>query len=285
MNDLSNTPRRVNAGEAQRVIRSRNFHRRIPNTWKNPLEWKDEQKPRPKRRDARKDHDAICEGIESLIEAEPFELDGQTWTQPFSLGVLAECFGLPQRTFERRICEAPIRKRVKNFGQGKRLLLRVGDEGMTDYEKAQKMAGTWRFEVPHHQVSHNEFGCLCGLAKVWPDPWQKRILIYTIRRWGFFKSAVNFGIGQAKRIGATTPEERKHLYTADALSDHVLDVARFNMPDDLKVRWHDYPSLTIIRKFWYVAEEHFRDGMQDLSLACPDHPTWREAPADWALRA
>ena len=261
------------------------FTRRgVPAKWKLPPQrWTDGQLDKPMRSDARTTFDLICETVAELIEHEPYEHDGDVWTRPFSGESWANMLGVNEKTFRRRINYAPLRRRVvEDKATGvKGYILRVGSERFTNYQKAQVLAKLWQRQLDGRNTSREEFGCLCGLAGLWPDPWQGRVLWYTVNRWGWFKAAVKAGIEVAAQLDHTAPAERKHLYTPDALLDRQFDVARANLPDELSVKFHRYPSLTVIRRFWYVAEELFRDGMQERDLACPDLPTWRDAPGEW----
>lgn len=100
------------------------------------------------------------------------------------------------------------------------------------------------------RTTEHEFGCMCGLAEVWPEGHQMELFTMVLKRWPIFMQGVKW----AAAMEADTGEQA------------------FN-------RYLEFPHLPVIRRYWKVALEMAEMDAQENGKA----PLWLKAlnPVIW----
>ncbi|MEP9387259.1 hypothetical protein [Mesorhizobium sp. KR9-304] len=208
--------------------------------------------------------DALRDLVAATIAASPYELDGFSWCalpQP----EMAAKIGCSVETVRRIIRKPPfVRRRRKNI-----TLVREGVPGpVTNYDRAQIMSSIWR-KVTGKRTTIHEFHCLLGLAGEWPEGLQITLFKIVLWDWPFFMSAVKHHIDMELSVSSLEGKE-----------------------PTLKKRFFAFPSITVMRRFAFLALEIAVDHSEqvDTMLAemnAVEHgkpvPTWCKAhnPEAW----
>lgn len=163
-------------------------------------------------------------------DPEPIEFEGHTWLA-LDQAADAATLGISDRKLRDMIKQPPIVKRRTTYADFVPVVLvRIG-EPEPDNERlvARKMAGAFR-TLTKRDVRPSDFGCLMGLAEIWPDGKQVEIFKCAIYNWSEFMSCV-----QCADIDAGVPED--HPYSA---------------------RYYKYPVVALIRKYPQVAVDLYQ---------------------------
>lgn len=193
---------------------------------------------KPLKSDAQARHDTLCALILAAIEAEGQEHEGRRWAiKPRS--EWADALGVDMKTISRLIQREPIQRL---------------DTG------AQDAAGTWRRVTalrlirpgepplkpsPRHLANimqtlfvaktgrtpgKEEYGCLIGLAELWPEGHQLPIFKDVLAEWGSYMAAIK------NRIDFET---------------EALEVK------GLRARYYRFPTITLLRRWPHVVADAY----------------------------
>lgn len=149
------------------------------------------------------------------------ERNGATWAAMSQSAWCAE-LGFTARTL-RTLAKCPpvVSERVKRSGSGTMVLyrLRTANERKPAKAIASKMAGYFKAKF-NKKVTPREYGCLNGLAEIWPMGIEFNLFKLVIEEWSEFCSGVK-------------------------IADPEPDV----------IRYYVYPTIPFIRKYHAVAVE------------------------------
>lgn len=122
-----------------------------------------------------------------IIAAEPFEFEGLKWAGGRTQPEWAEAIGVSERTLFTLINQPPFVADCTHSNGHKVTLLRLGKlGGKTDRHIANIMSNIFR----KRGFTHNQhaYGCLKGLAQVWPEGEQIAIFETVLDNWAMFMS-------------------------------------------------------------------------------------------------
>ena len=141
-------------------------------------------KPESKQEIARKKLVAL---VEQTIAEKPRERDGFLWAERFQ-AEWAELMGVSVATFRRIISEPPFERDRAHSRLGSKIivtLLRIGD-GTPVKKTPLHIANIMRsifLKKTGRKPNRHAFGCVVGLAEVWPDGQQIEIFSLVINDW------------------------------------------------------------------------------------------------------
>lgn len=189
---------------------------------------------KPLKADAKKRHDRLCALILEAMEAEGQERFGYRWAiKPRQHW--ADALGLDEKTVSRMAKVPPIwtmRCQAVDDATGKTVqavALRVGDPPeRTDELVAGIMSKMFRQHTGKATIGPREWGCLCDLARIWPDGHQERIFADMLANWPGYMAAIKFD-----------PE-----YDPDAMGKGVDRYLRF-------------PSITVVQRFQHQVPDFY----------------------------
>lgn len=163
--------------------------------------------------------------VEQIIQSDPHSFEEFQWAARPQDWWCAQ-LNISVANLRRIIARPPfVRERIHVDGKIM-TLIRVGKPmPQTPYGTAKRMAALWR-KLTGKYPTKKEFGCMVGLAEIWPSGKQLDILATALGDWTAFMAGVKLEISIKKAQGG-------------------------------EVVWHyfDYPSLTVIRCFQSVAVE------------------------------
>lgn len=171
-------------------------------------------------------NDGTLEALRSLItesiRANPVELDGFQWAA-HPQEELCRKLGISVSTLYRRVKAPPFVSKRRLIDGKMTALIREGLPGpQTHYDLAQIMSAIWRKKFGKANTK-KEFGCLKGLAEVWPEGQQVQIFKTVLNDWSAFMAGAKI---EMQLLG----DEGRPLY-------------------------YEFPSLTVLRRFPEVAVE------------------------------
>ncbi|QFT80838.1 hypothetical protein FIU89_09480 [Roseovarius sp. THAF27] len=218
------------------------------------------------RADAQAKFDHLCDLIRELCAAQPYSFEGYTWAPPLSQQEWADRVGVHPRTLRRYIKTAPVVATTRGMSREKVTLLRIGQPatGQNLRKVANTLSKQWRTHMEREMTTHREYGLLFGLAEVWPEGWQPRILTHTLVRWGDFVGAAKLEMTVAN---ASLDED---VFSPEAMADPLLATARMFPGEQFDVgRRLRHPNLGFLRKFHHVALDVFMAHRQETGQKCP----------------
>jgi hypothetical protein len=163
--------------------------------------------------------------IAESIASEPYELDGFLWAVHPQEWYCSE-LGISVETLRRWISKPPFVRQCKQINGKKMTLLREGEPGpMTHRHIANIMSNIFRTKTSN-KVGPREYGCLIGLAEIWPAGEQVEIFKTVITDWTSFMSCVHCVIMEMQDAG-----------------------------EDAVKRYYSFPSITVMRRFHEVGVE------------------------------
>lgn len=150
--------------------------------------------------------------IADIIAAEPFEFEGYAWAAKDQPAWAAE-LGISVSTLQRMIKKPPFVRSRTHDADGKMIaLLRVGKPGpKTPRHLANIMAKLFKKKFGK-RPSDEAFGCLCGLAEVWPDGEQLDIFKTVLADWQGFLGVAKLVLEIAEDQGLLTFKNLKFDY-------------------------------------------------------------------------
>ncbi|WP_300532838.1 hypothetical protein [uncultured Mameliella sp.] len=201
------------------------------------------------------------------MDETPFLSDGYTWSPGLTLEAWSNVTGIAERTLKRLVNIPPIRKDVRGRGALKVMHLRVGDAvDDTPRVLAKKMGKYWDKALPKNKHTPKMFGMFQGLAKEWEPGHQFEIFKHTIsqRGWYAFNGEVIGAVALTRDLYREFEEngwDLVNLWHPEALEDDRLETARQMVGEDLRVRVYKFPSVPVMRRFHYVAQDlYFAEG-------------------------
>ncbi|MFC3182532.1 hypothetical protein [Cypionkella sinensis] len=194
------------------------------------------------RSDKQERHDRLCGLILKAVADNGQEKDGQIWAlKPMT--EWEKLMGLTRRSIHDLIKIEPIQTlgtgAYEDDGSFRRIVaLRVGEVGST-VEKTKRhlaniMAKIFR-EKTGKSVHRKSYGCLIGLAEIWPEGHQVAIFKDMLHNWGSFMVAAKFRIN---------------------IDQNVLGI------EGLKQRYYRFPIIGLLRRYPYVAQDAFLTHLQ-----------------------
>jgi hypothetical protein len=160
------------------------------------------------------------------IAEKPHSFDGYDWAAKRQ-DWYADHLGVCTNTVRRITAEPPFVRQRRRVGNQTITLLREGEATppKTHRHVANAMAKYWKSRFGRI-VTRREYGCLIGLAEVWPEGLQSEIFKRSVNHWPDVMTGVKM--------------------VNDFLSEE------FQME-----RFYNYPSIALIRKFYEVALINF----------------------------
>lgn len=182
---------------------------------------------------ARKRKSPLVEAVLNEIKAQPFSYLGVEWAA-ISQSELARRLDISPATLKRHIIDQGLCTRSTSIDRRKRFLIRVGEPVADDPHKAlaKVMSAIFRKRFPAKgMLNKREFGCLIGLAEVWPEGKQIDIFRHALKDWVAVMASV-------KIANDELPEE------------------------DQRSLFYDFPCIPVMRKFpeavleaWVLAKQ------------------------------
>jgi len=179
--------------------------------------------------DKQQRHDRLCEMIQQTITESGYDKDGHQWAVR-SMDDWAQDVGVTGRSIHALVKIAPIQTldtgATDEYGVFRRVTaLRVGEAG-SGVEKSQRhianiMAKMFR-EKTERPVLRKAYGCLNGLAGIWPQGHQVAIFKDMLNDWGSFMAAAKLRMTiEAGAYGKTGLQVRYYRYPVISLFPHV----------------------------------------------------------------
>jgi hypothetical protein len=142
----------------------------------------------------------LAQLIEDRITDDPYEFEGFQWAA-MAQPELAEMLGASVETLRRLISKPPFDRERTHVDGRIVTLLRIGEaRPMTTRHVANIMANIWRKKT-ERRPGKAEYGCLCGLAEVWPSGEQISILKTVLADWTGYMSCVKAEMMVAEDAG------------------------------------------------------------------------------------
>lgn len=171
--------------------------------------------------------------VSEIIATEPFEFEGFNWAGGKTQPQWAKAIGVSERTLFTLINQPPFVTDCTHSNGHKVTLLRLGKPGgKTDRHIANIMSAIFR----KRGFTHNPhaYGCLKGLAQVWPEGEQIAIFETVLDNWAMFMSWA--------KLKAETDADLKG--------------------EPVKHRHYKKPAISFILKMHHVAVELYLDRLQ-----------------------
>lgn len=193
---------------------------------------------KPMKSDAQARHDKLCYRILARMEAEGQERNGYRWAL-FTRQELAEALDVDAKTISRLIQVPPIQcfvtAKEDATGKWRRVLaLRVAEVGEPPAQpNPRDIANIMRnlfVAKTGRAPGKDEYGCLIGLAKEWPEGHQVAIFKDVLAEWGSYMAAIK------NRIDFET---------------EALEVK------GLRSRYYRFPTITLLRRWPHVVADAY----------------------------
>jgi hypothetical protein len=200
--------------------------------------------------DLNKSERALYDVVMELVKTEPYLAEERTWVaRPQTF--FAEKVSLSTKQVRRISHQNPFRWVLKKVSGKKMSLIRVGHPSdLTHEDCARIMVKDWE-KLVGKAVKQKEFGCLVGISKESPEALAPDIFCTAVDNWTCFMAGVKLAISMASVEG----------------DEFESDPSKFSE------KYYQYPSITVIRRFWTVAKEQYSFKLQDWLTSpkpCPD---------------
>lgn len=192
---------------------------------------------------------ALYEVISTICAEAPYEAEEREWALVGYQG-LSEAVGISERQIRRILNKQnPFRHVVKKLEGKKSLLVRIGHPAdLTNEDFARMMVKIWE-EKFKSRPNAKQFGNLVGIAKEGPRDAAVDIFRTVLANWSGFMSGVHIAITHGQVEG-----------------DHFDP-----NPENFDKKYYQFPSITVIRRFWHVAVDYYEMRVQGhiADMECP----------------
>ncbi len=191
---------------------------------------------------------ALYDLVEHEIEIAPVVKEGRVWAD-LPAEKIAHQLDISLRHARRLYKDNPFRYAVKILKGVKSTLIRIGPASdLTHEDQARMMAKFWRYTIGRKETP-DDFGCLVGLAKDFPQGLALDIFSTVVANWSPYMAGVKI---------------------AEHLGQFEGDVFDKN-PKNFHLRFLRYPCISLIRRFSYVTQDFYEDAIQEM-LSDPKCP-------------
>ncbi|WP_368184624.1 hypothetical protein [Aestuariibius sp. HNIBRBA575] len=177
--------------------------------------------------------------VSKWTKKKPIHQEGRVWAGK-TVAELALAVGISTKQVHRYTGKNPFRHATKRIEGVKMKLLRIGEPGdLTNEDFARMMVKIWRKKTDRMETS-KEFGLLVGMAKDTPSGLAPDIFCTVIENWSGFMAGVHLAISSGMSFG-------------DEFDTN---------PNNFEKKFFHHPSISVTRRFWPVAKEHYLIAVQ-----------------------